>query len=77
MAASTAARKPRLPVGLPDQVALVRNLLAGAARPMTTLQVARSFSQGKRVKAKIDDILQTLTLLGQVEQSPEGYAIPR
>lgn len=73
----TKIKKPRLPTSLPDQVSLVRTVLAEATAPMKTLQVARCFSQGKKVESKVDDILRTLTLLGQVEQSSEGYVISR
>ncbi len=68
-----AAKKPRLPAALLDQVAAIRATLARLGDIVTPREVAREFSQGKRVEKKVEDILRTLTLLGQTEQVDDSY----
>lgn len=67
------AKKPRLPARLPDQVAAVRATLVRLDDIVTAEEVARQFSQGRRVQGKIEDVLRTLTLLGQAEQVEDAY----
>lgn len=69
------ARKPHFPAALPDQVAAVRATLATADKAVTALDLARRFAQGRRAGKKVDDVLRTLTLLGQAEQTPAGYIL--
>ena len=52
--AGGAARKPRLPAALPDQVASVRAALARMDDIVTPLEVSRQFAQGKRVEKKVE-----------------------
>ena len=42
---------------------------------MTAADLSRCFKQGKRAEAKVEDILRTLTLLGQAERTGEGYVL--
>ena len=66
-------RKPRLPAALPEQVAAVRAALAGAEAAVTAGELSRRFSQGRRAETKVEEILRTLTLLGQAERVDGGY----
>jgi hypothetical protein len=69
------ARKPRLPAALPDQVAAIRAMLAESDAPIAPIELARRFSQGKRVEKKVEEVLLTLTLLGQAERANGGYLL--
>ncbi len=71
------ARKPSLPKALPHQVAAIRALLSEAEAPIAAPDLARRFSQGKRVEKKVEDVLRTLTLLGQAERVNGGYLASR
>ena len=73
--AEGAAKKPRLPPALPDQVAAIRAILANADDAITAADLARRFSQGKRAAKRVEEVLRTLTLLGQVEQADGGYIL--
>ena len=59
------AKKPRLPSALPDQVAAVRALLPEAEVPVEASDLASRFSQGKKAEKKVEEVLRTLTMLGQ------------
>jgi len=72
-AAAGKAKKPTLPRKLPDQVAAVRAMLARMDDIVTPAQVAREFSQGKKAERRIEDVLRTLTMLGQAEQIDGAY----
>lgn len=69
----TGAKKPKLPADLPDQVAAIRAALDGTPQPLSALELARRFSQGRRVEKQVDAVLKTLTLLGQAERVGGGY----
>lgn len=73
--AEGAAKKPRLPPALPDQVAAIRAILASADDAITAADLARRFSQGKRAAKRVEEVLRTLTLLGQAEQIDGGYVL--
>ena len=69
------ARKPRLPAALPEQVAAIRAALAQLDAPISAVDLARCFVQGKRAEKKVEDVLKTLALLGQVERT-DGRRAP-
>jgi hypothetical protein len=70
-----AAKKPSLPTALPDQVAAVRAILAGADGAISPADLARRFSQGRRAEKKVEEVLRTLALLGQAEQVNGGFVL--
>ena len=65
--------KVSLPPTLPDQVAAVRRVLEAVDTPVPAIELARQFSQGKKVERKVEDVLRTLALLGQAERLEGGY----
>ena len=73
--AESKEKKPRLAAALPDRVAAVRAMLAGADGIITAADLARRFSQGKRAEKKVEEVLRTLALLGQAERIDGGYII--
>ncbi len=73
--AEDAAKKPPLPRALPEQVAAVRAALADADDAITAVDLARRFSQGKGAAKRVEEVLRTLTLLGQAEQIDGGYVL--
>ena len=60
---------------LPEQVAAIRDLLASTDEAVTAEELARHFSQGRRAEKKVEEVLRTLTLLGQAERSEAGYVL--
>ncbi len=66
-ALSTAAQEPADP--------LSRCHLAVADGPVAATDLARRFAQGRRVEKKVEEVLRTLTLLGQAEQMDGGYIL--
>jgi hypothetical protein len=42
---------------------------------LTPADLARRFTQGRRVEKKVEEVLRTLTLLGQAERTDEGYVL--
>ncbi len=70
-----AAKKPRLPTALPEQVAAIRAMLAAADDIVSAADLSRRFSQGRRAEKKVEEVLRTLTLLGQAEQIDGGYIL--
>ena len=73
--AESKEKKPRLAATLPDRVAAVRAMLAGAGGIIPAADLARRFSQGKRAEKKVEEVLRTLALLGQAERIDGGYII--
>ncbi len=69
------ARKPGLPASLSDRFAAIRAALAAAESPVTAADLARRFHQGKRAEANVEEVLRTLTMLGQAERVGEGYVL--
>jgi len=69
------SKKPKLPRALPEQVAAVRAMLARIDDMVSPREVASQFSQGRRVEKKVEDVLRTLTLLGQAEQVDGAYCL--
>ncbi len=68
-------KKPRLPAKLPEQVAAIRDLLAHTDEAVTAAELASLFSQGRRAEKRVEEVLRTLTLLGQAERSEAGYVL--
>lgn len=75
LAPAEGGKKPGLPTALPDQVAAIRAMLAAADAPTTPADLARRFKQGKRAEARVEEVLRTLTLLGQAERVAGGYVL--
>ncbi len=73
--AEARAKKPALPAALPEQVAAVRAALADAERAVTAGELARRFSQGRRAENRVEEVLRTLTLLGQADRVEGGYVL--
>ena len=69
------AKRPRLPAALPDRVAAVRAVLETVDGAITAPDLARRFSQGRRAERQVDEVLRTLTLLGQAECTGQGYVL--
>ena len=65
------AKKRPWPKPLPDQVQAVREALAAVERPVTAADVARDFKSAR--KAKIQEILETLTALGQARRVGDRF----
>lgn len=72
--AALSAKKPSRtaawPATLPEQVRAVRGVLLTTAAPTTAAAVARLFA-GRR-ETQVGELLETLTLLGQSRQLPDG-----
>ncbi len=75
LVANDKRKKPRLPSALPEQVAEIRAALADADAPLSAADLARQFSQGRRVERKVGDVLRALAMLGQAEQVDGGYVL--
>lgn len=73
VAADTKAKKPRLPKPLPERVAAIRALLEAEEDAITLPDLARRFSQGRKVENQVAEVVDTLILLGQAEEVPDGY----
>jgi hypothetical protein len=69
----TPAAKPRVaawPKSLPDQVRLLRDLLAASPAPVTAEEISRLYT---RVKAeKVEELLKTLVMMGQAREVGDG-----
>ncbi len=62
------------PKSLPDQVRILRQLLADATAPLSAAEIARCHT---RVRTeKVDELLQTLVTLGQAREATPGYFVP-
>jgi hypothetical protein len=68
-------KKDKLPDRLPEQVAAIRAILESNTDPIALPALSRRFSQGRKIEHKVEDVLETLTLLGQVEQVDTGYIL--
>ena len=75
MVAEGAAKKPRMPAALPEQVAAIRAMLAVGDDPRSAADLSRRFSQGRRAERRVEEVLRTLTLLGQAERINGGYVL--
>ncbi|RLC08512.1 MAG: class I SAM-dependent DNA methyltransferase, partial [Deltaproteobacteria bacterium] len=67
--ASIASRAP-WPKSLPDQVRVLREVLADHTTPATAETIARQFTRAR--KDKVEEILQTLVTLGQAREVEDG-----
>ena len=67
-----AARKKKLPLpsSLPEQVVAIRQQLATSAEPLTAADMAKLFSRAKA--DRIEELLQSLTILGSAREVAEG-----
>lgn len=72
-APAIAAKAPAWPSGLPDQIRAVRNVLAQAERPVAAEDLARAFKGGKKRKERVTELLESLSLLGQVREDAGRY----
>ena len=72
-APAIAARAPAWPSGLPDQIRAVRAALAQAERPLAAADLARAFKGGKKRGERVTELLESLSLLGQVREDKGRY----
>lgn len=72
-----AAGKPKWPTKLPDQIRLVRATLVGEEAPIDAKALSRRFTGGRKRDARITELLDTLTELGEVQQDGDRYFLPR
>lgn len=71
---AAAAAKPAWPDTLPARATAVRAALTAIARPVTAAEIAAAFD-GKPTKARreqVQELLQTLSALGQARPTPDG-----
>jgi len=52
-----------------------RNPVCLAPSPIAAAALARRFAQGRRAERKVNDVLHTLTLLGQAGRANGGYIL--
>ena len=69
--ATNAAKKP-WPIGLPDQIRAVANVVSRASRPIDIEEVAAHFSARGRWRERLPTILATLGALGRARELPDG-----
>lgn len=69
------AKKPSLPKALPDQVAAIRAILAESEAAISSVELAARFRQSKTTKARIEDLLETLAMLGQADEIDGRYVL--
>ena len=67
--ASTIKKQP-WPKTLPDQVRELRTELSAAPGPVTSEELARTFTRART--ARVADLLETLAALGQARQMDDG-----
>lgn len=72
-APAIAAKAPAWPSGLPDQIRAVRAALAQAERPLAADDLARAFKGGKKRGERVTELLESLSLLGQVREDKGRY----
>ncbi|MBO6669022.1 hypothetical protein [Parvibaculum sp.] len=51
----------------------MRNVLAQAERPVAAEDLARAFKGGKKRKERVTELLESLSLLGQVREDAGRY----
>ncbi|MBW7998440.1 MAG: class I SAM-dependent DNA methyltransferase [Candidatus Glassbacteria bacterium] len=73
--AEKGVKKTSLPRALPEQVAAIRAVLEKQEAPITALDLARYFRQGKKVEKKVEELLSTLALLGQAVKINDCYIL--
>jgi hypothetical protein len=67
---SEPATRPSWPKTLPDQVRVLRDLLAAQSAPVTAKILAKSLLRAR--EDKVEELLQTLVTLGQARQAGDG-----
>ncbi|MDZ4380729.1 MAG: type IIL restriction-modification enzyme MmeI [Parvibaculum sp.] len=72
-APAIAARAPQWPAALPDQIRAVRAVLAQAERPVAPQDLARAFKGGKKRGERVTELLESLSMLGQVREDGGKY----
>ena len=70
--APTTRRKQPWPAALPEQVRLLKEAMR-ATRPQTPAELAQGFRPASRTR--IQEILETLTALGQARESAGRYSL--
>jgi len=71
--ATKAAKKLPFPANLAEQARAVRNALATSSGVVTSSQIAKSFQRARA--ERVEELLQTLVLLGQAREVEEGKYI--
>ena len=64
--AEKATKRP-FPKTSAEQVSEVRRMLAAEGKPIKAGELARRFSQGKRVEARVSELLQIMAAIGQAQ----------
>ncbi len=59
--------KPMFPKAPADQVAQVRAMLAAEGKPIRAGELARKFKQGKKVEARVGELLEIMAAIGQAQ----------
>lgn len=72
-APAIAAKAPKWPTGLPDQIRAVRAALSLAERPLAADDLARAFKGGKKRGERVSELLESLSMLGQVREDKGRY----
>jgi hypothetical protein len=72
-AALPGASKQSWPTSLPEQIALVANLLAAASAPLTADAIAARYTGRGPWKKRLPQLLETLVALGRARAGPQGY----
>lgn len=72
-APAIAAKAPQWPAALPDQIRAVRAVLARAERPVAAQDLARAFKGGRKRGERVTELLESLSLLGQVREDGGKY----
>ncbi|PKP67252.1 MAG: hypothetical protein CVT83_08705 [Alphaproteobacteria bacterium HGW-Alphaproteobacteria-5] len=72
-APAIAAKAPQWPAALPDQIRAVRAVLAQAERPVAAQDLARAFKGGRKRGERVTELLESLSLLGQVREDGGKY----
>ncbi len=72
-----AAKKPKFPTDLPEQISAVRAALAAEDGPVDAAALAKRFAQGGKVKGRVEELLRTLAAIGQAGAADGRYFAAR
>jgi len=69
---AAAGARPAFPDSDVAQTAAVMSALASAAAPMTAAAIAMQFKQGKRIQARVAEVLNAIARIGFVSTLDKG-----
>ena len=72
-APAIAARAPAWPAALPDQIKAIRSMLAHAQGPLAAKDLSRGFKGGRKRDQRIGELLEVLSVGGQVREDQGKY----